>query len=76
MDLARFVRIKPASASRYYLIRDHRNGIGANCAIDLLSWGIGEGIAALSAAGQIVIDTRLAPVIAGASQFAKSGVNP
>ena len=76
MDLARLVGEEPALPGGAHLVGHGRDGVRADRAIHLFARSIGEGVAALAAAGQVVVDGPLAAALRCAPSMAKSAVKP
>ena len=68
MDLARLVGVEPALPGGADLIGHARNGVRADRAVHLFARRIGEAVAALAAAGQVVVDGPLAAGLRRTSQ--------
>src|SRR5271169_125745 len=68
VDLARFIRIEPALPGSAHLVGHASDRVGANSAVHLLAWRVGEGVAAAAATGQVVIDRLLTAALRRASQ--------
>src|SRR5664279_4344068 len=68
MDLARLVRVEPALTGRADLIGYTGDRVRTDRAVHLLARRIGEGVATLAAAGQVVVNGPLAAGLRRTSQ--------
>src|SRR5579863_1310199 len=68
MHFARFVGEEAALASRSYLVGNRGDRIRANRSIYFFARGIGEGVAALASAGEIIVESTCAAALRVAAQ--------
>src|SRR5512135_3504132 len=73
MNLARLVGEESPLSGAAHLVRNRRDGVGANGAVYLFTGGIGEGVAGLASAGEIVINDLLAAALGRATQHSQVG---
>src|SRR5450755_525495 len=68
VNLARLVREEAPLPGSPHLVRHSGDGIGTDRAVHLFSRSVGEGVAALAAAGQIGVDGLLAAALRSAAE--------